>query len=784
MNKNRHLQVLPWKRGARVAYLAFLFLLLAAIGLTGLVSSRVQAATGINEQVNFQGRLLDSSGAVVADGDYNMRFKIYQDGDGALGGGDETLKWTEERKQTNRVRVKNGYFSVMLGSVTAFSGSVDWDQSVLWLSLDIGGTADTPTPTYDGEMDPFKRLGAAPYALNAGKLGGLTSAQFVQLQASSPGTQQTGNINVSGTIIGATALQSALLDTASAGTLSLGTTNATAINLNQSAAVASGKNLTFTGGASGFDQSASSGTFKTGTGTVSLNGNTTVASGKSLTANGTALFQNNADSTTAFQIQDAAGTSNLFVADTTNSSISIAGAIDNNYKLYVNGATRLRNVVAGGTAGNSTLVGATGNGGSINLQNAASEAFAFQSFDNTTASNIFQFNARPNSTSENLLQIQRSSAEVFTINNSGGVLSKNSTNSTTAFRIQNAAGNNYLSVNTSGAVLTLGDTSIASTVNVGNSSGAVTQTINIGRNATASSVTNLNLGSGIGSSSVIIDSGTGGINIGTNAVAKTVTVGSLTGASATTVQGGTAGVNLGTGGIANTIQIGNTTGAVAQTVNIGNNATASSTGTVVIGNLLGTSTTTIQGGTGNINLKSGGNIVLGTSDTTGTLLVLDTKTGSGDPTGVNGGIYYNSNSAAFRCYQNGAWANFLPNIDSASGGGGSTSSTSYVSTGAPAVTLNTGTSALVTIEATHYSSTIGCNAYISVAVSGATTIAASDANGLVEYDKLSNYLERYSRTFKLTGLTAGSNTFTQNYRVGGGCTGVFGSLDITVQALP
>ncbi|KKS22665.1 MAG: ATP synthase F0, B subunit, F-type H+-transporting ATPase subunit b, partial [Microgenomates group bacterium GW2011_GWC1_41_8] len=109
-----------------------------------------------------------------------------------------------------------------------------------------------------------------------------------------------------------------------------------------------------------------------------------------------------------------------------------------------------------------------------------------------------------------------------------------------------------------------------------------------------------------------------------------------------------AAVELGNGGIASTVQIGTTTGAVAQSINIGNNATPASTNTVTIGNLLGTSTTTIQGGTGNVNLVSGGNIVFGTSDTTGTLLVLDTKTSAGDPTCSLGGVYYNSNSSRIR----------------------------------------------------------------------------------------------------------------------------------------
>ncbi len=46
-------------------------------------------------------------------------------------------------------------------------------------------------------------------------------------------------------------------------------------------------------------------------------------------------------------------------------------------------------------------------------------------------------------------------------------------------------------------------------------------------------------------------------------------------------------------------------------------------------------------------------------DTTGTVLALGNKTNSGDPTGVAGGMYYNSNTGTFRCYQNSAWVNCI-----------------------------------------------------------------------------------------------------------------------------
>jgi hypothetical protein len=146
----------------------------------------------INEQMNFQGRLYTAEGATVPDGYYNIQFKIYQDGDGESAGNTTgspagTLEWTESHLNNNSqgVRVKNGFLSVQLGSVTAFGSSVDWDADTLWLSMNVAGTGGACTPfsscSPDGEMLPMKRLSATPYALNAASLGGLTSANYVQL---------------------------------------------------------------------------------------------------------------------------------------------------------------------------------------------------------------------------------------------------------------------------------------------------------------------------------------------------------------------------------------------------------------------------------------------------------------------------------------------------------------------------------------------------------------------------------------------------------------------------
>lgn len=65
------------------------------------------------------------------------------------------------------------------------------------------------------------------------------------------------------------------------------------------------------------------------------------------------------------------------------------------------------------------------------------------------------------------------------------------------------------------------------------------------------------------------------------------------------------------------------------------------------------------GGAGTMQFKvqADGTVRVGNpiADGTGALVVLDTKNTSGDPTGINGAMYYNSASNTFRCYENNAW---------------------------------------------------------------------------------------------------------------------------------
>lgn len=111
--------------------------------------------------MNFQARLLGGSGAIVADGNYHVEFKLYNQ----VSGG--SALWTETRTTGNLVSVKSGYLSVYLGSVSGFPGNMNWNEEH-WLTMNIGGKA--VSAAWDGEMNPRIKLTAVPFAFQAEQL--------------------------------------------------------------------------------------------------------------------------------------------------------------------------------------------------------------------------------------------------------------------------------------------------------------------------------------------------------------------------------------------------------------------------------------------------------------------------------------------------------------------------------------------------------------------------------------------------------------------------------------
>ena len=167
--------------------------------------------------------------------------------------------------------------------------------------------------------------------------------------------------------------------------------------------------------------------------------------------------------------------------------------------------------------------------------------------------------------------------------------------------------------------------------------------------------------------------------------------------------------------------------------------------------------------------------------------------GTGEKTLAEGQTCYLEDSNIVQYYDGSSWATLAPTASAISAvasaqvlTGQSTSSTTYtdLATAGPAVTLTTGTSALVLVISGYTdTSSVGPALCMSFAVSGATTIAASDDfRGALSADSGYN-ASSIAMLTKLTTLTAGTNTFTAKYRMSAAGTGSFSNRSITVWAI-
>ena len=421
---------------------ALVGILAVLVSVLQMVTSPAVATAATTSTINFQARLMQSSGAIVPDGTYNVEFKLYNTltSSGSSQGsctGDAACLWTETRTSGNRITVKNGYLTASLGSVTAFPSTINWDQQ-LYLSMNIGGTGTSAT--WDGEMSPRLSLTAVPYAFRAGQLATLNgsftgSLSFVQptanrsvlipdesgticLQnstncgfalASGSGNyiqngtslQSGANFNISGTGIAATSLQTPLLDTATAATLNIGTTNATAITL--------AKNTTLT------------------TGTLTLSN----SSGNVISSSTGSLSIRAFNTNTLTLNTSGAGTVNLGTDNTITINIGGGSDIARTYNIgNPTSGTAVQTVVVGSQHSTSatTIQGGTGSA-AIGLNTAANGKISISA---------------------------QGSGGISANLGSAGFAMKTTTDSSMAFAVQ-AANNDYIfSVSTTTGVVTLG----------------------------------------------------------------------------------------------------------------------------------------------------------------------------------------------------------------------------------------------------------------------------------------------------------------------------------------
>jgi hypothetical protein len=117
------------------------FLLLVFV----LVAINVSINAEVPQLINYQGRLTDETGQLVADGDYQITFKIWNWESGG------TQLWSSGPQTVTTV---DGLFSYQLGSAVQLPHSLFTD-STRWLSIEVEG---------DSEIVPRTQLVTVPYA--------------------------------------------------------------------------------------------------------------------------------------------------------------------------------------------------------------------------------------------------------------------------------------------------------------------------------------------------------------------------------------------------------------------------------------------------------------------------------------------------------------------------------------------------------------------------------------------------------------------------------------------
>lgn len=494
----------------------FVVLAGAATVITAFPTHQANAAT--SSYLNFQARLLTSTGTVVPDGNYHIEFKIYDSislgasaqGVCSLDSSTDDCWWIETRSTGNLVRVVNGYFSVNLGSVTAFGSTIPWDQQ-LYLTMRIGGTGGSPS--WDPEMLSSGNrmvLTGVPYAFRAAKLASFNGTQTGTLSfgavTNSPvltlpnetgtvcstgsvctgyapstlgtgyiqnGTStQTANFNIQSAANGSIGalIQGASAQTADVLKITTPDRNAYALLINNTTfssvdtggfgiwqentgqSILSNNNtnpiVLGTNGNVGIGPGTSTGSNPASILTVSGTGSTgglfrvtdTTATAQNvldIADGGATTFRNQTDSTTAFQIQNAAGTP-YFIADSTTTKVTIGTSSTAASSLTVNGAT--------GTDIVKLIPGAGGaaDTGYINVNNRARFGYDGSNvrIDDSGIGKGFLLNL--------------SSNNVFSVSSIGAATFKNGTNSVAAFQIQNANGSSLLGVDTSNQKVTSG----------------------------------------------------------------------------------------------------------------------------------------------------------------------------------------------------------------------------------------------------------------------------------------------------------------------------------------
>lgn len=415
-------------------------------------------------------------------------------------------------------------------------------------------------------------------------------------------------------------------------------------------------------GHSGFYVVASNNNTITGSnaqGNTNAGFNIDVSSSNSLTGNtaqgnaGSGFFFSSSPNNTASGNSAQANTTGFYLNASPTNTLTANTIVDsNNYGVYLLNSNN--NTVTGTGIHNSG--GATANN-AIYTDTADGNTITNNTITDTSATtNNYAINFSNSTSDQNYLADNRFSSTpgTSTINDAGtgtvyanqaraengGQLTNRTANSATAFQIQNASGTSLFNVDTTNSELEIG---------------SATTGVRLSSNK-------LNFGDGTGWTFDIAGGGGNIISLTDNSgiiLRKDTAInGSNSGLLVTTGASASGAVMVsrsGTGATGNLLELQKSDGNVLAKFDVNGNLTVGG------GSSSASATALLVQNTSNAAIFSvdttNSRVVIGNTSTTGVVLVLGNKTTAGDPTGVEGSMYYNSFLKAFRCYQNDGWRN-------------------------------------------------------------------------------------------------------------------------------